>query len=422
MSWDDDWKKYSEIADMRRALGDIRANKNMLKDAQDIFDSTRHVRELIDQQKAWKRVLDEQKQLKQWAEEASARYGSITGLSSGLDTLSLGVPPEIIASSAAGHYGMFPGAFYPGAPSYSIPSKKIVDEIADLTKIKEIKESEIVETGKLITNEKGDLKNDETKRKYEQEIKDLLNINLNLENKIKFYHIREQISERAKEKLDSDPSFADLFTPGHDSNCFVMSIDIRRSTELMLKAKSAKHFETYIRSLCEGFKRIIVSNNGIFDKFTGDGVLAYFPEFYSGSDAGYYAIRSASDCHNFFKAHYQTNRNLFHVVLKNTGLGIGIDCGEVHLALINNYTAVGRPVVYACRLSSACTDLTLVNQTAYDELTTSHNESISLSETTVKIKHEDDILAYILQNYPENYKPSSPGWASNDTAHQDAAD
>ena len=228
---------------------------------------------------------------------------------------------------------------------------------------------------------------------------------------MKFYHIRTQISESAKNKLDHDPSFADKFTNGHDENCYVMAIDIRRSTELMLKSKSAKHFEKYICTLCEGFREIILSNNGVFDKFTGDGILAYFPNFYSGPDAGYFVVRSAIDCHYFFKTHYLANRNLFHIVLRDTGLGIGIDCGEVHLALINSYTVVGRPVVYACRLSSACTDLTLINQAAYDKLKDKYTDTIQFKETAIKTKHEDQIITYELQKYPEDYHPSKPDWA-----------
>ena len=42
--------------------------------------------------------------------------------------------------------------------------------------------------------------------------------------------------------------------------------------------------------LCEELKGLISDRFGIVDKFTGDGLLASFPDFFSGPDAGYRAI------------------------------------------------------------------------------------------------------------------------------------
>ena len=39
----------------------------------------------------------------------------------------------------------------------------------------------------------------------------------------------------------------------------------------------------------------ITDSYGVFDKFTGDGILAFFPEFFSGPDAGFLAIRAADN-------------------------------------------------------------------------------------------------------------------------------
>jgi class 3 adenylate cyclase len=66
----------------------------------------------------------------------------------------------------------------------------------------------------------------------------------------------------------------------------------------------------------------IIGNLGVFDKFTGDGILAFFPEFYSGPDAGYLAIQAADACHKVFADHYTNSRKCFISVLKDTGLGI----------------------------------------------------------------------------------------------------
>jgi len=402
MSWEDDIKKkFGMLGDISSIAAPMEVNDSW-KQVQTQFDTTKQAREIAEK----------------WAEEASTRYEKMTGLLSGIYPR----PYELGASASPYIHSRLDPQWIewakivtPATSDYSVPNKRIVDEIDNLTEKKKKKERELEEIKKSIAEEKIDAQREEKIKAFEQRIQELTTINDTLENKLKFYHLREQISDKGKQKLDADPSFAERFSVGYDENCFVMSLDIRRSTELMLKAKSAKHFEFYIRSLCEGFRDIILSNNGVFDKFTGDGVLAYFPEFYSGPDAGYFAIRAAIDCHIFFKAHYQSKRNLFHVVLQNTGLGIGIDCGEIHLALINNYTVVGRPVVYACRLSSACTDLTLINQTAHDVLSERHKDSIVFIERPVSIKHEEPIIAYEIAKYPEDFAPYSPDWYPSDT-------
>jgi class 3 adenylate cyclase len=133
-----------------------------------------------------------------------------------------------------------------------------------------------------------------------------------------------------------------------------MSIDIRRSTELMLKARSPEEFASFITTLSTELMKIVMESYGVFDKFTGDGVLAFFPEFYSGPEAASYAIATADKCHAAFARHYRTFRKSFTSVLTEIGLGIGIDYGSVHLVQLGRgLTVVGTAVVYACRLSGA---------------------------------------------------------------------
>ena len=60
-----------------------------------------------------------------------------------------------------------------------------------------------------------------------------------------------------------------------------MSIDIRRSTELMLKARTTELFAEFMAGLCEQLQGLIRDKFGIVDKFTGDGLLVSFLEFFS---------------------------------------------------------------------------------------------------------------------------------------------
>ncbi len=109
-----------------------------------------------------------------------------------------------------------------------------------------------------------------------------------------------QVNDEARKKLFESENFRSLFESVSECESYVLSIDIRRSTELMLKAKHPRLFEKFIVSLCRGLSEIIMGNYGIFDKFTGDGILSFFPDFFSGNDAGLLAIKSSLECHRFF--------------------------------------------------------------------------------------------------------------------------
>jgi class 3 adenylate cyclase len=147
------------------------------------------------------------------------------------------------------------------------------------------------------------------------------------------------------------------------------------------------------------------------DKFTGDGILSFFPEFFSGKDAGYYALSAADGCHSIFQKHYRAQRNSFRSVLKDIGLGIGVDYGECQLVQVaGSLTIVGSPVVYACRLGGAPAGKTLLNQPAYEVISERHGGLVLLDETSIEIKHEGVLVAYAATLSRRDYKPVQPAW------------
>jgi class 3 adenylate cyclase len=179
----------------------------------------------------------------------------------------------------------------------------------------------------------------------------------------------------------------------------------------MLKARSPEAFAAFITTLCADLMNIITEHFGVFDKFTGDGVLAFFPDFYSGDDAAFYAVAAADKCHASFSEHYQRFRRSFSSVLSGIGLGIGVDYGAVHLVqMAGGLTVVGAPVVYACRLSGAPPGVTLVNQPAYEVISDRFGATCFIDETTIEIKHEGGMLAYQVRLNGRDYKPSYPTW------------
>lgn len=230
-------------------------------------------------------------------------------------------------------------------------------------------------------------------------------------------HLVDRVGDPARSALLEGGLLRSLFERTQLCDAFVMSIDIRRSTELMLKARAPQVFADFITSLCSTLSGIIVGNFGVFDKFTGDGILAFFPDFYSGEDGGFRAVTAADQCHAAFSEHYRKSRACFVSVLRDAGLGIGIDFGKVRIVRVrNDLTVVGTPVVYACRMGGASAGQTLLNQPAYEVIFEKFSAYCNFVETEINFKHEGSTLAYLVALNSKLYQPKEPAWLAKSTA------
>lgn len=188
----------------------------------------------------------------------------------------------------------------------------------------------------------------------------------------------------------------------------ILSIDIRKSTELMLKANTSDDFSNFITDLIENMILIIKNNYGIIEKFTGDGILAFFPEFYSGTDSCGYAINSALECHDIFNNIYKNYWKHFIAVVGNAGLGIGIDYGEVLIKHINNsINIIGKPVVYACRMGSIDAGKTAINIPAYESISNKINNNVLYPEY-LDLKTGEKLFCYLIKEKIKLLK--KPDW------------
>ncbi len=237
------------------------------------------------------------------------------------------------------------------------------------------------------------------------------------EAKNRTQHILSRIHPQAKPSVLN----GDLEFPKNEScDAFVLSIDIRRSTDLMLKARSPELFSSFIWRLCDVLRAAIIDALGVFDKFTGDGILSFFPSVYSGVDCGLYALQVADRCHRIFDELYREHRNCFNAVLRDTGLGIGIDYGQAHLLQFGSeLTLVGVPVVYACRLSGGNAGETLVNQPAYEHLHQRYAQYCKFSETSIPFKNEGEFVAYKVSFSDVPPNPQEPDWMKESTNETD---
>jgi class 3 adenylate cyclase len=242
--------------------------------------------------------------------------------------------------------------------------------------------------------------------------KKLAELEIEIKKREKFRHLLSSVGPGAQILLLNDDKFAEQFEEKRACRGFVMSVDIRRSTELMLKATQPELFAKFITTLCVRLRDIVWECHGLFDKFTGDGILVFFPEFYSGKDAGYLAVLAAEKCHQAFAEEYAKHRPCFQSVIKDAGLGIGIDLGETRLvSVLGNLTVVGTPVVYACRLGGAPPGQTLLNQQAKDHIFSKYSAYSNVVETEIEIKHEGKMVAYRVELNAKKFEELAlPAW------------
>jgi class 3 adenylate cyclase len=211
---------------------------------------------------------------------------------------------------------------------------------------------------------------------------------------------------------EGNTNFGEKFTSFTTHDSVVVSIDIRDSTSLMLNAKSPESFAHFISSFTGRLTDILISNYGIYDKFTGDGLLCFFPGFYSGEDSMYYALKTATEAHKCFKEEYEKSYDHFSVVRADIGLGIGVDIGKTNLISINpDFTIVGIPVVYACRLSASPAGHTYLNQPAYEVLKKKYPSFYSSNTVSVSFKNQGNMLAYdVVFDIEAADEPKIPEW------------
>jgi class 3 adenylate cyclase len=315
---------------------------------------------------------------------------------------SLGLGNGLVGTS--GYSGTTP-------PLHALYAPRLSEEAAGRL---EEHEKEVVRLSKLLKKQAADIQAGAAAA----EEQDRLNAELRktlvaMEEKERVGVLLNSVSQQGQERLLSDSALQEQFLTAKRVNAFVMSVDIRRSTELMLKARSPEEFAEFLSVLTQRLITIITNHYGVFDKFTGDGVLAFFPEFYTGPESADWVLNAAAECHDAFRELYKAHRRIFVSVLKDVGLGIGIDHGTVNLVRVaNGLTVVGVPVVYACRLSSAPHGVTLLNQGAYEEIRAAGKGASEIVESELDVKHEGLMVAYEAKHQAPFYDPRRPDWAN----------
>jgi len=154
---------------------------------------------------------------------------------------------------------------------------------------------------------------------------------------------------------------------------FTLSLDLRKSTSLMDQVEQAGAFAIWLESLSEICRKIVHDNGGIFDKFTGDGVIAHFAATERDADErdnmiydnalasptiraqAERAFTCSCELVRAIQEHLKQLRPLLRFDIGTAGPSVGLAFDDASWSLDRDGRpiVVGKGVVNACRLTGA---------------------------------------------------------------------
>lgn len=155
--------------------------------------------------------------------------------------------------------------------------------------------------------------------------------------------------------------------------------DIRRSQDLMTYGTDANTYRDNIIEFMNKTRQILKQNCGIYDRFTGDGFIAYFTEYMcnqEGKDYYEMMLKSCREILEFSKPFFEKWTSLLRRIPETEiGLCIGVDSGKVSFKDLNNQLfAIGDACVWATRMNSAGENGDVIlNNIPYQVLSTALN-------------------------------------------------
>lgn len=143
-----------------------------------------------------------------------------------------------------------------------------------------------------------------------------------------------------------------------DCDTLVLVGDIRRSQDLMTYGTGADTYRENIIEFMNTTRQILKRNCGLYDRFTGDGFIAYFSEYMcdqEGKDYYEMMLKSCREILEFSKPFFEKwTSQLRRIPETEIGLCIGVDSGIVSFKDLNNQLfAIGDACVWATRMNSA---------------------------------------------------------------------
>ena len=199
-----------------------------------------------------------------------------------------------------------------------------------------------------------------------------IQITLKIRNSLNHLYKRKEIeallgmhvsSEVARELINNKKT-----DNGIEQEISILFLDIREFTSFC-ENKNANEVFLYLNNIFEEFIRIVITNNGIINKFLGDGFMAVFGAPIATNDHATSAVYTALEIYNSTKEFNEKNKNLNF----ETKIRIGIHSGKALAGSIGSllrkeYTIIGDVVNIASRL---------------EQMNKALNSSILISENTL---------------------------------------
>jgi class 3 adenylate cyclase len=195
----------------------------------------------------------------------------------------------------------------------------------------------------------------------------------------------------------SDEAIGELLRAGSTPvEAIVVVGDLRMSSLVLKEAIRPSTFARFIVGFTEAVRSLANASGGWFDKFTGDGFIAFWiPPAARPSEAGAIpgfcrAVLSAADS---LLSNLRKNSRNFPA---GAGLSIGIDAGPCELVRVGELvTLVGSPIVGATRMvggaSARQTILNVYLGTALEQDSAAlEQQGVRLDRTVVKTKEYPD--------------------------------
>ncbi|MGD0084746.1 MAG: hypothetical protein ABSD78_16370 [Acidimicrobiales bacterium] len=174
--------------------------------------------------------------------------------------------------------------------------------------------------------------------------------------------------------------------------CVVISCDIGKSTFLMKEAVSPARFASTLDEYVSAAKNVVRNHAGWFDKFTGDGFIAYWP--YEQGDlipTVSNVIKNMLVAIDFFNDKFIP---LFRANSQNfpdgVGISMGLDAGTCFPAVVaDDLTIIGAPVVGAVRMGSAARASEFIANVYAGEFLYTHQGSLFPAGISVREEYRD---------------------------------
>ena len=143
-----------------------------------------------------------------------------------------------------------------------------------------------------------------------------------------------------------------------ESDSIVMVADIRRSQDLITYGLSPNYYREQIIGFSNEIRKILHDDYGIYDRFTGDGFIAYFNQYVCEQEGKDYYAMALDACERIqsFSSRFfdQWSSNIRKIPVEPIGLSIGIDSGVISFKDSDDQLlAIGDACVWATRMCSA---------------------------------------------------------------------